>query len=136
MLSVPTPFGPWPASVSTDSSEPARPFRAHLSKQHPRMTAVTGAIGETEHAALAALSWAAFKFASEWPEPTRPGVTESRELLAYVRAATVEGVWVMGEGVERFGWAVGWRGTPVWVCWDEGGLDSTAWVAADQLRRR
>lgn len=53
----------------------------------------------------------------------------------YRPADVVAQVLVDVDGAERTGWAVGWRGQDVWVCWDEAGLDSTAWVPAESVRR-
>lgn len=129
-------FGPLGVHVVPDGTE-GRSWRATLAEHHPRLTAVSGALGESEDQAVQNLAAAVQRFGSPWPEPPRLGVlTQGQdEPPPYVRAETVERVLVDAGDAERAGWAVGWRGDQVWVCWHEGGLDGTAWVPAASVRR-
>lgn len=107
-------------------------FRDH----HPLLTAIKGAIGDTEDEALAVLAGAVHTSGSTWPDPPRRDlIGDTEDGPRYVRAERVDQVLVATDDGDRLGWAVGWRGDQVWIKWHEGLAGSTAWVAADRVRR-
>lgn len=108
---------------------------ARLARPHPRLTAIAGAVGQYEDEALERLRDAVERFGSGWPRPPRMQVFEQTDQPYRPADVVVQVLVQLEDGTERDGWAVGWRGQEVWICWQEAGLDGTAWVPATAVRR-
>ena len=110
---------------------------AVLVHEHPRLGAVAGAVGEEADQALARLAHAVSAFGCDWPRPRQRDLVDE-DGHEYVRASDPEQVMVTLDDEDRAGYAVGWRGREVWVCWARpagNGLDTTSWVRCANVRR-